>query len=393
MAGRRIPLLAIDGGGTKCLAVLADRSGRILGTGRAGACNYQGIGREAAAEELVSAIEEALRSVSEAATRSASPAGQPAAFQDGQSAGSHVGNSAASPAGQPAASPAQVQAESTSQSADGAADAPLEDAPLEDAKTGWEIDCAVFGMAGLDTDYDRQVIEEIVACVLEKLHIQARHLIVENDGFAALLGATGGDAGILVIAGTGSIAFGVNQAGDTARAGGWGHRVGDEGSGYWIGKQAVTAVLKAADGRGEPTMLTGLLLPHFGVNRVEELFNWMYGPAYAVEKVGELSPLVSQAAKAGDRVAGAILRAAGEELFLAARAVMDRLAMKDQPFKMILQGGVLQHDERVRSLVIERISRHSPRVTFDKAENEPIYGVIAKGLAWLNRSPTGNRGV
>lgn len=364
MAGTRIPLLAIDGGGTKCLAVLADRSGRILGTGRAGACNYQGIGREAAAEELVSAIEEALRSVSEAATRSASPAGQPAA------------------------SPAQVQAESTSQSADGAADA-----PLEDAKTGWEIDCAVFGMAGLDTDYDRQVIEEIVACVLEKLHIQARHLIVENDGFAALLGATGGDAGILVIAGTGSIAFGVNQAGETARAGGWGHRVGDEGSGYWIGKQAVTAVLKAADGRGEPTMLTGLLLPHFGVNRVEELFNWMYGPAYAVEKVGELSPLVSQAAEAGDRVAGAILRAAGEELFLAARAVMDRLAMKDQPFKMILQGGVLQHDERVRSLVIERISRHSPRVTFDKAENEPIYGVIAKGLAWLNRSSTGNRGV
>ncbi|MCG6197790.1 N-acetylglucosamine kinase, partial [Anoxybacillus sp. LAT_38] len=75
----------------------------------------------------------------------------------------------------------------------------------------WEVECAVFGLAGLDTEHDRQVITGMVRDVLEMLRIRVRHLIVENDGFAALLGATNGEPGILVIAGTGSIAFGVNR--------------------------------------------------------------------------------------------------------------------------------------------------------------------------------------
>ncbi|MDA5109199.1 N-acetylglucosamine kinase [Brevibacillus thermoruber] len=329
MTAVHIPLLAVDGGGTKCLAVLTDRSKRTLGAGRAGSCNYQGIGREAAARELAAAISQAL---AEAAGR------LPAAVPDDSGSG-----------------------------------------------PAWEVECAVFGLAGLDTEHDRQVITGMVRDVLELLRIRVRHLIVENDGFAALLGATNGEPGILVIAGTGSIAFGVNRAGETARAGGWGHRVGDEGSGYWIGKQAIMAVLKAADGRGEPTLLESLLLPHLGLDRVDQLFNWTYGPDYSVEKVGELSPFVSQAADSQDRVAASILEAAGEELFLAARAVIERLRMKEQPFKMILQGGVLQNDERVRRIVIEHARRYTPQVTIDKAQNDPIFGVIAKGLAYLEK--------
>ncbi|WNC13578.1 BadF/BadG/BcrA/BcrD ATPase family protein [Brevibacillus brevis] len=329
MAAVRIPLLAVDGGGTKCLAVLVDRSGQEVGTGRSGSCNYQGIGEEAASRELLQAI---LQAQQDALARGA------LALPQGHS-----------------------QAEE-----------------LE-----WEVECAVFGIAGLDTEHDREVITGFVHHVLAQLRIRVRHLIIENDGFAALLGATGGKPGILVIAGTGSIAFGVNEAQETARAGGWGHRVGDEGSGYWIGKRAITAVLKAADSRGEPTVLTDLLLPYLGLARVDELFNWTYGPLYSVDKVGELSVLVSEAADRGDAVATEILQAAGEELFFAARAVIDRLGLKNKPFRMILQGGVLQNDGRVRAIVEQRVRGFAAQVVSENAQNDPIYGVIAKGLAYL----------
>lgn len=330
MAVVRIPLLAVDGGGTKCLAVLVDRSSQEVGIGRSGSCNYQGIGEEAASRELIAAIAQALED-------------------------------------------AKARNRLTAQSQ-----------PQIDEQVEWEVECAVFGLAGLDTEHDRQVICGMVEKVLTLLNIRVRHLIVENDGFAALLGATGGKPGILVIAGTGSIAFGVNESQQTARAGGWGHRVGDEGSGYWIGKQAIMAVLKHADGRGEKTILKELLLPYVGLTRVDELFNWTYSSHYSVDKVAELSPLVSQAANANDQVAQAILQAAGEELFLAVRAVIDQLEMKNKPFQMILQGGVLQNDERVREIVVERVNRYASQVVIENAQNAPIYGVIAKGLAYLD---------
>lgn len=318
-----IPLLAVDGGGTKCQVVFADRQRQIRGSGRAGACNYQGSGTEAAAEELRKGI--------------------------------------------------------------GAAALELRQTLGVSQDQAIEAECAVFGMAGLDTEYDRSIILAMVQQVLAQLNIAVKHLLVENDGLAVLLGATNGEPGVLVIAGTGSIAYGINEMGISARSGGWGHRVGDEGSGYWMGKQAIIAILQAADGRGKSTSLQKHLLPHLGLQHPEELFNWSYGPDYSVEKVGELSRFVSIAAAEEDEVAKGILAAAADELFCAARAVIDRLAMKEKPFKIILQGGVLQNDDVVRQLVIEKLNQYSPQGKLDKARNEPIYGVIEKGFAHLRK--------
>lgn len=333
MKAVRIPLLAVDGGGTKCLAVLLDQSRQVVGSGRSGSCNYQGIGTQAAARELTAAIRGAIEEYRNRAD-------------------------------------------------------------LPDPQTQpWEVECGVFGIAGLDTEHDRRIITRMVERVLAGLHLRVRHLIVENDGFAALLGATGGKPGILVIAGTGSIAFGLNQDQQTARAGGWGHRIGDEGSGYWIGKQALIAVVKAADGRGAKTQLADLILPYLGLQQADELINWTYGRQYAIEKVGELSQLVGVAAEAGDEVAIAILRQAGEELYHAARAVIDQLAMRNQPFQMILQGGVLQNNSRVRKMVMQQITEYAPGVIHESAHHDPIYGVIAKGWAYLDQADDSAGGV
>ena len=327
MSAAQVPLLAVDGGGSKCLAVLVNEDRQIVGTGRSGSCSYQGIGAEAAARELAAAISQAME---EWKSKSGLPA--PVSGQEGE----------------------------------------------------WGVECAVFGMAGLDTDRDRRVITKIVESVLERLRLRVRRLIVENDGLAALLGATGGHPGILVIAGTGSIALGINGEQQTARAGGWGHLAGDEGSGYWIGRQAIMAVLKAADGRGEATLLREKLLSSLGLKQVDELVNWTYSSQCSVAKMAELSQLVSQAAEAGDQVATAILQQAGEELYQAARAVIDKLQMRNSHFLLILQGGVLQNDEYVRMLVTDRIRRYAPRAVLEQARHDPICGVIAKGFACLD---------
>ncbi|MEC0373088.1 BadF/BadG/BcrA/BcrD ATPase family protein [Paenibacillus chibensis] len=336
-----IPLLAVDGGGTKCLAVFADAEGRMLASGRAGSCNYQGVGREAAARELTRAIREAKRQLA-------------VGKRDASSASSRVVP-------------------------------PTEHTPAAEEDGPLQVACAVFGLAGLDTAYDRRIIEELVHEALASTQVQADRVVVDNDGVAALLGASGGDPGILIIAGTGSIVYGINAKGDSARAGGWGHRVGDEGSGYWIGKQGIRAVLRGYDGRGVATSLTAKLLQHLKLHNEEELFNWAYSAAYSVDKTAELSKLVDEAAQEGDAPARRILESAADELFLGAQAVMQKLGLSEDeaPFAVILQGGVLQHNLVVRSRLAERIAAFSPLARVDEAKREPIYGVIGQGRLLL----------
>jgi len=321
----RIPLLAVDAGGTKTSAVLADETGTWWGSGRAGSCNYQGVGIAAAKNALLTAVAGAL------------------------------------------AETARLR---------GYAEA---------AGVRWEIGCAVLAVAGLDTERDRQVITGWIQEVFAALDLRVSRWVVENDAVSVLLGATDGKPGVLVIAGTGAIAIGINGEGTIARASGWGHRVGDEGSGYWIGKQAIAAVLRAHDGRGEATRLTELITQHLGLSDAEDLFSWSYSSQYAVERVGELARLVSQASRQGDPAATAILRQAGTELADAAGAVIKRLELAQSPFALILQGGVLQHDQLVRQTVTDRIQRLAPHAALDQAQKEPISGVIAHGLACLRK--------
>jgi N-acetylglucosamine kinase-like BadF-type ATPase len=319
MSAHQIPLLAVDGGGTKSLCYFFDEQGLIRGQGRSGSCNYQGVGKEAAVRELIHAIRYAL--------------------EEGKLAG------------------------------DG-----------EIGETELETECAAMGLAGLDTEYDRAIIMELVEEALQTLRIRAKHLIIENDGLAALLGATGGQPGVLMIAGTGSIVYGVNDQGAVARAGGWGHRVGDEGSGYWIGKQAIIHILKTMDGRAAPNQLAEHILPYLGLKNAEDLFNWTYSASYSVEKVGELSSLVSQAHMQGDAVAHSIMMQAAEELFACAKAVIERINLYTQPFQIILQGGVLQNNTFVREYVTNQFKTFAPNGQPENKNKEPIYGMMALAL-------------
>ncbi|KAK2967699.1 hypothetical protein RJ640_017997, partial [Escallonia rubra] len=160
-------------------------------------------------------------------------------------------------------------------------------------------------------------------------------LYVQNDAVAAL-------------ASTGSISYGFTEDGREARAAGGGPVLGDWGSGYGIAAQALTAVVRAHDGRGLQTMLTNSILKSIGLSSPDELIGWTYAdPSWA--RIAALVPVVVSCAEAGDQIASGILNAAVEELALTVKAVVRRLGLGGEagngPFPIVMVGGVLEADK------------------------------------------------
>ncbi|HLZ26724.1 MAG TPA: BadF/BadG/BcrA/BcrD ATPase family protein [Chloroflexota bacterium] len=138
---------------------------------------------------------------------------------------------------------------------------------------------------------------------------------VSNDALIALWGGLAGRQGVAVLAGTGSIALARAADGREARSGGWGYLLGDEGGGYWLGRQAITAYLRWLEGRGGPSALFDLVEAAIGrVSTVSEVIAWLNATASHVSRLASLAPLVSQAAATGDAQAIAILDRAGQAL-------------------------------------------------------------------------------
>jgi N-acetylglucosamine kinase-like BadF-type ATPase len=169
---------------------------------------------------------------------------------------------------------------------------------------------------------------------------------VAND--AELVLAAGSDAGwgLAVIAGTGSIAYGRNAAGVIIRAGGWGPLLGDEGSGYAIGRAALRAAVSSHDGRAAPTSLLAAILAYWNLSDATALIGKAYRPPLAASEVASLAVLVEDAAQAGDAVAAAILAEAGNDLAVTAAAVAWRLGLAGET-PCAVAGSVLVKGRRV----------------------------------------------
>ncbi|MGG3622306.1 BadF/BadG/BcrA/BcrD ATPase family protein [Bacillus gobiensis] len=243
------------------------------------------------------------------------------------------------------------------------------------------IDKAVFALAGIDTSMDERTVKGFVRKAVQQLSLTIPELIIENDCQSALLGVTQDKPGVLLIAGTGSIAFAHDGRGTFVRAGGWGHRVGDEGSGYWIGKEAIRSVLKMLDGREKNTILARLILEHFQFASIEDLYNWVYSEDYTVDDVSALTQSVEKARELGDEVSKSILDSAAEELGQLLLTVIQKTDIVNDEFDLILQGGVLQHNQYIREKVKLRIKEQAEQVKVVTAKEEPIFYIINRGLA------------
>jgi N-acetylglucosamine kinase-like BadF-type ATPase len=215
------------------------------------------------------------------------------------------------------------------------------------------------------------------AALLDEL-IDSDHMIVTHDARIALAGATGGKPGVVVIAGTGSIAFGENAAGETARAGGWGYIFGDEGGAFDIVRQALRAALSEHEGWGPRTALTPALLEATSTANANETLHRLYTPDWPRARVAALAPLVDRIAAAGDPVAVAILNNAAHHLAMQAGSVRRQLWREDEPCALSWVGGVFSSAillERFKMLVqLDGTAMASP------PEHSPAVGALL--IAW-----------
>jgi N-acetylglucosamine kinase-like BadF-type ATPase len=233
-----------------------------------------------------------------------------------------------------------------------------------------------LGMAGVDRPEDGRMARTI----MRRLGYRSRVLVV-NDALLALVAGVDRAPGVVIIAGTGAIVYGRNAQNQAARAGGWGHLLDDEGSGYWIGLHALKAVMREADGRGPATDLTPRILAHFGVAAASDLVHVVYYRDLSRQEIAALSALVQQSRDAGDATACEILETAVSELARSAASVTTRLGLENEAFSYVLAGGVLRGVPWLAHALTGRLSEVARRSSVVALDVEPAVGAVRLAIA------------
>ncbi|HSS21461.1 MAG TPA: BadF/BadG/BcrA/BcrD ATPase family protein [Pyrinomonadaceae bacterium] len=211
-------------------------------------------------------------------------------------------------------------------------------------------------------------------------------VVVVGDADIALYGATEGEPGLIVIAGTGSICCGSNARGKTSCAGGWGPIAGDEGAGAWISRRALRAIAHAVDGRGRATALTSAACAYFHVSDPIDLSTAIYSPTITNERLAGFGRMVIKAAKAKDAVAREILCEGGRELGIAASAVIRNLKLERETFQVGYVGGIFDAaGELVLASLRDEVSQLAPKAYLAPPRFSPAVAAARMAQERVNR--------
>ncbi|MEV4951476.1 N-acetylglucosamine kinase [Paenarthrobacter nitroguajacolicus] len=230
---------------------------------------------------------------------------------------------------------------------------------------GGHIDQVYAGAGGIDTDEDAQALADLIA-----QHAPGARITVVHDS-RLLLAAGGAGTGVAVIAGTGSAAWGKNDAGEEARAGGWGYLLGDEGSGYWLGREAVRHSLRRMNQGLEPDRLSRALLDSVGVEEPGKLIALFHSPDTGRRYWAQQARLVVEAADAGDDISRALVEQAGRDLAELAEQAVRQLGL-DGP--VILGSGLGMNVPRLQEAFKARLAQNG--ITDVRIlQQDPVFGV------------------
>lgn len=233
------------------------------------------------------------------------------------------------------------------------------------------------GVAGVGREPEREALwQSLMGREL------ADDVMVHPDAMIALDDAFGEGPGLLVIGGTGSVGYGRGPAGAFARCGGWGPVCGDEGSGMWIGRRALSIVTAAHDGREPETLLTGAILTAAEVNDVSDLVAWAAQATPAT--LATLAPVVMSVAQAGDLRANSLVTLAVEELVLHARTLARHLFGDERAaVPLALGGGLLAKGTLLRKRMVHRLKSAVPGAQVREEEVFPVRGAVRGALRLL----------
>ncbi len=219
--------------------------------------------------------------------------------------------------------------------------------------------------------------------------IRSSRYKITHDAEIALSGATAGEPGIIIIAGTGSMAFGRNAAGQIARAGGWGYIFGDEGGAFDLVRRALRAALQHEEGWGDRTMVRALLLEATGTTDANDLLHRFYTAEYPRTRVAALAPLVSSAAQDGDLMALKILNKAARHLAWLVEGVYHQLFQAGEITSLAHVGGVFRSQP-----LLARLKEHLRKAIGCEARPPrfgPAAGAVLEALRLdNNQSPLSN---
>lgn len=235
----------------------------------------------------------------------------------------------------------------------------------------------VLGTTGAGRRNDAEMLENAFNKYINEKGITLNCFRVESDARIALEGAFSGKPGSILIAGTGSIMFGKDSAGVIHRVGGFGRFIGDEGSGFFIGKLGLTAVSKQFDGRGKETLLTKLLFEKFNISTPEVLITEIYKNNFDIASV---APLVLEAAAQGDEACLNIVEAQTDELILHLASMSAKI--NEEKVYVSFIGGIISNDHIFSRIFRKKISEKLPVINIKDPDFAPEMGavVMAKEL-------------
>lgn len=240
------------------------------------------------------------------------------------------------------------------------------------------IDTLGVGMAGAGSENDLKKIKSRLL-PLDK----AKKAYLTNDGEIAVLGAHAGKAGVVLISGTGSIVYGLTKNFKTIRAGGWGPFLGDEGSGFWIGLQALKSIIKAKEERGRKTFLEKAVLDYLKLDNLRELVDFIYQIPLPRERIASITPIVIKEMLKKDQVAKDIIDKGLVELALTVKVVVDKISkgsdniINTDIFDIAVMGGLFSNDYIYR-LFSEKIGSKYGFKIF-KPQYNAVYGAVFYG--------------
>jgi N-acetylglucosamine kinase-like BadF-type ATPase len=240
-----------------------------------------------------------------------------------------------------------------------------------------DIEAVVLGTTGGGRKKDAELLETQIINDSSKKNMVINKFRVESDARIALEGAFTGKAGSILIAGTGSIMFGKDEKGEIHRVGGFGRFIGDEGSGYRIGRIGLNTVARYFDGRSKPTIIADLLEQEFSISSSENLITEVYRKNFNIASV---APLVFEAAESGDKIAQRILEDEADELLLHISAMRTKLEV--QLLKVSLIGSLITTPNYFSYLFNEKVIRRFSDVQIKEPEHFPEFGaaLMAKQL-------------
>jgi N-acetylglucosamine kinase-like BadF-type ATPase len=241
---------------------------------------------------------------------------------------------------------------------------------------GLRFKSSCFGSAALNVDKDFKVFEKVVKNKALLKHLDPEKVLIFNDTRIGLEAGSTAKNKIIIIAGTGSNCFGINEASSQAGCNGWDYILADEGSGFEVSIRALRAVMRSYDGRGEKTLLAGAVMDELSLKDETGIVDWTYGEAFSKERLGRFARIVCDCACKGDKISQKILEDEACESILSVSTVVNKLKLKDNKFDLVFVGGLFKCEKYFRDIVMKELEKKFKKICFKPLVAKPVHGAV-----------------